>query len=157
VGERAQAGEVAVIVVVVAEENGVDCRKIREGDAGRVDTARTDQAEETDAFAEDGIGEQRKAVELEEKRGVIDPRRDDFGRTGRRRRGRFSRRDRARRPVRDAAGETPAKHLPKRRRWRRARGEKAGAVAVIGNGEPAHRRRSEGTQGRGGGGKRIQE
>lgn len=90
-GEAAERGQVAVIVVIMAEEDGIDLRQRFEKEARCVHATRTDPAEEADAFAEDRIGEQGKTGELEEDGGMVDPGCDDFGRVGGRRCGRGAR------------------------------------------------------------------
>lgn len=71
-GEAAKGGEIEVIVVVVAEEDNVDARKIFKADAGRAITAGAYEAEWAGAVGPDGISENVDAAKLEEERGVVD-------------------------------------------------------------------------------------
>lgn len=68
-----QRGVVAVVVVVVAEQDDVDGGKVGKRDAGRTHADGAEAVERADAVAEDGIGENSAGAGLQEKGGVADP------------------------------------------------------------------------------------
>jgi len=61
-----------MVVVVVAEKDGVDTREIVERNAGVAAAARADGGERAHAFGPDGIGEDVEFALLEEEGGVVD-------------------------------------------------------------------------------------
>jgi hypothetical protein len=71
-GEGAKRGEIAVIVVIVAEENDVDRRKLGEGQAGWLNATRAEAVERSADLAEMWVGQERGAGGLDEESGVAD-------------------------------------------------------------------------------------
>lgn len=72
--ELAQRRQVAVIVMIVAEEDCGDGRESEEGHARRVGTAGAEEAaNRADALAEHRVGEEVANGRAQEERGVIDP------------------------------------------------------------------------------------
>ena len=71
-GQLAQAEQVEVVVVVVADQNQVNRRQLVEAQAGRVITLRADKFERAGAFAPQRVGEDVQAVLLDQQGGVID-------------------------------------------------------------------------------------
>ena len=71
-GEGAEGGEIAVVVMVVAEEDDVDRRELGKGKAWRLNAAGAEAVERTADLAEVRIGEKRGARGLDEKSRVTD-------------------------------------------------------------------------------------
>ena len=62
-----------MVVVPVADQDGVDGREVIEGNGRGADTTRTGESDRADALAPDGVGENVQAArELEQKRAVAD-------------------------------------------------------------------------------------
>lgn len=76
--EFVEAGEVQVVVVIVADDDDVDLREFIEGDAGVVDSFGAGPSEWAYAFREDGIGEDVVATGLYQEGGVVDKGDADF-------------------------------------------------------------------------------
>lgn len=137
-GEFAQGREVAVIVVIVAQQNRVDARQRFEDQSRRVKPARSKKTERTDAFTKDRIGDHIHAAELKKKRGVIDPRGGDVrivfcasGRSG-------ARCDDVRFPTRFFSFAPPTPDVARSGQRHAAGREEPNAVAMIGNGKTSH-------------------
>ncbi len=109
-GETRERGQIAMIVVIVAEQDGVDGRQFFEVDPGGVNATRSDEAPESDALAENRIGEQGESVNLQEKRGMVYPRDHRIRRSAGRWRVRRLRDDGAVAPSCDPSREAPPKH-----------------------------------------------
>ena len=108
--EVAQRGEIAVIVMIVAEQHEVDARQGVQRDAGGMHAVRADPGKRTDAVGENGIDEDVRRRSLQEKRGVTDPRGDDaLGGRLRQERRRIDRD--VFRPAGGAARELPFQHV----------------------------------------------
>src|SRR5579859_8199719 len=63
-----------MIVMIVADENQIDRRKILEADAWRAMTLRSEKPDRRCALGPDRIGEDVDAIELDQRRRVIDER-----------------------------------------------------------------------------------
>ena len=72
-GQRGDAGDVEVVVVVVRDHHGVDVRQLGERRCGGHHAARTDEAEWRGTLAELRVGDHVHAAELEQHAGVADP------------------------------------------------------------------------------------
>ena len=74
--QTAQAGDIEVIHVGVGEQDDVDLRQFRDGERGlheALEAERHRAEADAGAFAEDGIGEDRNAVDLQQDGGVAEP------------------------------------------------------------------------------------
>ena len=129
-----QRGVVAVIVVVVAEQNDVDGGKVVEGDAGRTHADGAEAIERANAVAEDGIGEDGAGAGLEEKGGMTDPGGGEAGFVSE-----WSGEDAGvgwlRGPGGGLTGAFPAKNVEPGAVFVAMRVEEAASVAVVGNWE----------------------
>ena len=74
-GERLDRLHVEVIVVVVRDQDRVDARQLVQGDRRLEEAARTDQGRRRHTLAPNRIRQDARSVDLEEDRGVADPRR----------------------------------------------------------------------------------
>ena len=72
--QPAQSGQIQVIVVIVAEEYGIDAEKILPPHARLPVAARTDGGERTGPLGPDGIGQNVEVVLLEQHGGMVDQR-----------------------------------------------------------------------------------
>lgn len=72
-GEAGDGVGVEVIVVIVADQDGVQGRQLVDGDRRRVKAARADKLGGAGPLAPDRIGEEAGAVELDEDGGVAEP------------------------------------------------------------------------------------
>ena len=70
--QASERRDVEMIVVIVADEHEIDRRKIFEADAGRPVSLRTDRADRRRALGPDRIGEDVHAVDLNQRRRMID-------------------------------------------------------------------------------------
>jgi len=69
-----QRGDIAVVVVIMANEYGVDFWQSVEGDSGGVNPARSEQVEWAHFFAVNRVDQQRALCGAQKKGGVVDPR-----------------------------------------------------------------------------------
>ena len=134
-GDAAERWQIAVIVMVVADEDGVDFRQVVERDAWRMNAVRSKQAEGADLVAVNGIDQQCALSRAEQEGGVIDPGdREGAGWDG----GKCLRRDfNVIRPRRGLAGASPFEQIAERGQGGCARQKKSAAITVIGLGHAA--------------------
>ena len=72
--QPAQRGQIQMIVVIVAEEHGIDAGKILPPHSRLPAAARTDRGERTGPLRPDRIGQNVDAALLEQQRGMVDQR-----------------------------------------------------------------------------------
>lgn len=73
-GEALQGRNIEMVVMVMAEKNGVDRWEVFEANAGVAMTLGSGKGDRADPVRPDGIGEKVEAISLEQDSGVIDER-----------------------------------------------------------------------------------